>query len=217
MTYNNGQQYTDSSNVTYTVRCNSDNSQGSYSVVGVSSGGFATCFAACDESSSCAGFTYSGDANSGNCYLKSGEGTYIAAGGNLVSAFRVGGSPSGGTPSSSSMGPVSTPNGGSCSALAAQNGTYTDENGNTYQVRCGYDYSGPNLATAGVSSYSKCFAACDAVKSCVSFSYLGDSGGGTCYLKGYTTGAPSSGVDGAQLISGPSGPSSGSPTQSSTA
>ncbi|KAI7014941.1 hypothetical protein KC355_g4506 [Hortaea werneckii] len=165
----------------------------------------------------CAGFTYSGDANSGNCYLKSGEGTYIAAGGNLVSAFRVGGSPSGGTPSSSSMGPVSTPNGGSCSALAAQNGTYTDENGNTYQVRCGYDYSGPNLATAGVSSYSKCFAACDAVKSCVSFSYLGDSGGGTCYLKGYTTGAPSSGVDGAQLISGPSGPSSGSPTQSSTA
>lgn len=37
------------------------------------------------------------------------------------------------------------------------------------------------------------------------------------YLKSYTTGAPSSGVDGAQLISGPSGPSSGSPTQSSTA
>ncbi|KAI7313227.1 hypothetical protein KC315_g11758 [Hortaea werneckii] len=217
MTYNNCQQYTDSSNVTYNVRCNSDNSQGSYSVVGVSSGGFATCFAACDESSSCAGFTYSGDANSGNCYLKSAEGTYIPAGGNLVSAFRVGGSASGGTPSSSSMGPVSTPNGGSCSALAAQNGTYTDENGDTYQVRCGYDYAGPNLATAGVSSYSKCFAACDAVKSCVSFSYLGGSGGGTCYLKSYTTGAPSSGVDGAQLISGPSGPSSGSPTQSSTA
>ncbi|KAI7309518.1 hypothetical protein KC326_g7016 [Hortaea werneckii] len=165
----------------------------------------------------CAGFTYSGDANSGNCYLKSAEGTYIPAGGNLVSAFRVGGSAPGGTPSSSSMGPVSTPNGGSCSALAAQNGTYTDENGNTYQVRCGYDYAGPNLATAGVSSYSKCFAACDAVKSCVSFSYLGGSGGGTCYLKAYTTGAPSSGVDGAQLISGPSGPSSGSPTQSSTA
>ncbi|GAB1743163.1 hypothetical protein NU219Hw_g9019t1 [Hortaea werneckii] len=165
----------------------------------------------------CAGFTYSGDANSGNCYLKSAEGTYVPAGGNLVSAFRVGGPPSGGTPSSSSMGPVSTPNGGSCSALAAQNGTFTDENGNTYQVRCGYDYPGPNLATAGVSSYSKCFAACDAVKSCVSFSYLGGSGGGTCYLKGYTTGAPSSGADGAQLISGPSGPSSGSPTQSSTA
>lgn len=97
-----------------------------------------------------------------------------------MSAFRVGGSASGGTPSSSSMGPVSTPNGGSCSALAAQNGTYTDENGDTYQVRCGYDYAGPNLATAGVSSYSKCFAACDAVKSCVSFSYLGGSGGGTC-------------------------------------
>ncbi|KAI7234963.1 hypothetical protein KC330_g4517 [Hortaea werneckii] len=165
----------------------------------------------------CAGFTYSGDANSGNCYLKSAEGTYIPAGGNLVSAFRVGGSAPGGTPSSSSMGPVSTPNGGSCSALAAQDGTYTDENGNAYQVRCGYDYAGPNLATAGVSSYSKCFAACDAVKSCVSFSYLGGTGGGTCYLKGYTTGAPSSGVDGAQLISGPSGPSSGSPTQSSTA
>ncbi|KAI7157101.1 hypothetical protein KC349_g5867 [Hortaea werneckii] len=165
----------------------------------------------------CAGFTYSGDANSGNCYLKSAEGTYIPAGGNLVSAFRVGGSAPGGTPSSSSMGPVSTPNGGSCSALAAQNGTYTDENGRTYQVRCGYDYAGPNLATAGVSSYSKCFAACDAVKSCVSFSYLGGSGGGTCYLKGYTTGAPSSGVDGAQLIPGPSEPSSGSPTQSSTA
>ncbi|KAI7066508.1 hypothetical protein KC339_g15489 [Hortaea werneckii] len=165
----------------------------------------------------CAGFTYSGDANSGNCYLKSAQGTYIPAGGNLVSAFRVGGSAPGGTPSSSSMGPVSTPNGGSCSALAAQNETYTDENGNTYHVRCGYDYAGPNLATAGVSSYSKCFAACDAVKSCVSFSYLRGSGGGTCYLKSYTTGAPSSGVDGAQLISGPSGPSSGSPTQSSTA
>ncbi|KAI7550075.1 hypothetical protein KC331_g3411 [Hortaea werneckii] len=169
----------------------------------------------------CAGFTYSGDANSGNCYLKSAEGTYIPAGGNLVSAFRVGGSVPGGTPSSSSMGPVSTPNGGSCSALAAQNGTYTDENGRTYQVRCGYDYAGPNLATAGVSSYSKCFAACDAFKSCVSFSYLGGSGGSTCYLKGYTTGAPSgapsSGVDGAQLIPGPSEPSSGSPTQSSTA
>ncbi|RMY84142.1 hypothetical protein D0864_07644 [Hortaea werneckii] len=192
MTYTNGQQYTDSSNVTYTVRCNSDNSQGSYSVVGVSSGGFATCFTACDESTGCAGFTYSGDANSGNCYLKSAEGTYIPAGGNLVSAFRVGGPASGGSPSSSggpassgspassSMSPVSTPNGGSCSALAAQNGTYTDENGRTYQVKCGHDYPGPNLATAGVSSYSKCFAACDAVEGCVSFSYLGGSGGGTC-------------------------------------
>ena len=180
MTYNNGQQYTDSNNVTYTIRCNSDNSQGSYSVVGVSSGGFATCFTACDESSGCAGFTYSGDANSGNCYLKSAEGTYIPAGGDLVSAFRVGGSASDGSPSSSSMSPVSTPNGGSCSALAAQNSTYTDENGRTYQVKCGHDYPGPNLATAGVSSYSKCFAACDAVKGCVSFSYLGGSGGGTC-------------------------------------
>ncbi|KAI7610510.1 hypothetical protein KC346_g8709 [Hortaea werneckii] len=229
MTYTNGQQYTDSSNVTYTVRCNSDNSQGSYSVVGVSSGGFATCFTACDESTGCAGFTYSGDANSGNCYLKSAEGTYIPAGGNLVSAFRVGGPASGGSPSSSggpassgspassSMSPVSTPNGGSCSALAAQNGTYTDENGRTYQVKCGHDYPGPNLATAGVSSYSKCFAACDAVEGCVSFSYLGGSGGGTCYLKAFTTGVPSSGVDGAQLISEPSSSASGSPTQSSAA
>ncbi|OTA28629.1 hypothetical protein BTJ68_08987 [Hortaea werneckii EXF-2000] len=217
MTYTNGQQYTDSSNVTYTVRCNSDNSQGSYSTVGVSSGGFATCFTACDESSGCAGFTYSGDANSGNCYLKSTEGTYIPAGGSLVSAFRVGGSAPGGSPSSSSMGPVSTPNGGSCSALAAQNATYTDENGRTYQVKCGHDYPGPNLATAGVSSYSKCFAACDAVKGCVSFSYLGGSGGGTCYLKAYTTGVPSSGVGGAQLISEPSSSASASPTQSSAA
>ncbi|KAI7471093.1 hypothetical protein KC351_g12301 [Hortaea werneckii] len=222
MTYTNGQKYTDSSNVTYTVRCNSDNSQGSYSVVGVSSGGFATCFTACDESSGCAGFTYSGDANSGNCYLKSAEGTYIPAGGDLVSAFRVGGpasggSASGGSPSSSSMSPVSTPNGGSCSALAAQNGTYTDENGRTYQVKCGHDYPGPNLATAGVASYSKCFAACDAVKGCVSFSYLGGSGGGTCYLKAYTEAVSSSGVDGAQLISESSPSASGSPTQSSAA
>ncbi|KAI6793457.1 hypothetical protein KC361_g6163 [Hortaea werneckii] len=217
MTYTNGQQYTDSSNVTYTVRCNSDNSQGSYSTVGVSSGGFATCFTACDESSGCAGFTYSGDANHGNCYLKSAEGTYIPAGSSLVSAFRVGGSASGGSPSSSSTGPVSTPNGGSCSALAAQNATYTDENGRTYQVKCGHDYPGPNLATAGVSSYSKCFAACDAVKGCVSFSYLGGSGGGTCYLKAYTTGVPSSGVDGAQLISEPNSSASAFPTQSSAA
>ncbi|KAK5121931.1 hypothetical protein LTR85_004503 [Meristemomyces frigidus] len=90
--------YVDSNGVNYVIHCSQDNSQGSYgntyppslrpTFVGVNSGGFAQCFAACDASSGCIGFTYSGG-DSGNCYLKTAEGTYSSAGSNIVSAFRL--------------------------------------------------------------------------------------------------------------------------------
>ncbi|KAK5139461.1 hypothetical protein LTR04_003564, partial [Oleoguttula sp. CCFEE 6159] len=86
-TYVNGQTYTEEG-VDYLIRCSSDNSQNAYKGIGVSTGGFSTCFDVCNADAECNGFTFVGD-NGGNCYLKAVEGNYPTAPNYVVSAFRI--------------------------------------------------------------------------------------------------------------------------------
>ncbi|KAK4995582.1 hypothetical protein LTR66_004635 [Elasticomyces elasticus] len=84
--------YTDAMGTSYAIMCGMDSSGTTISTVPVSSGGFTRCFAACDGSPSCQGFTYSGQ-DAGNCYLKSSQGFFSPAmnGLTLVTSFRVAG------------------------------------------------------------------------------------------------------------------------------
>ncbi|KAF2719815.1 hypothetical protein K431DRAFT_203590, partial [Polychaeton citri CBS 116435] len=74
----------------------------------------------------------------------------------------------------------------------------TDKKGATYKVNCDYDYPGNDIASVGVSSFVDCFAACDALKGCIAFSFLS----GTCYLKEFAAngGKPSNSADAAALV-----------------
>jgi len=65
----NGTVFTDSSNVSYLIHCNADNTYPSQTTVQVDAEGYQGCFNACSVSTSCAGFTFVG-LDSGSCYLK---------------------------------------------------------------------------------------------------------------------------------------------------
>lgn len=226
---------------TYVVQCSTDNSQGAYSIVGVSSGGFSKCFSACEASSMCAGWTYSGT-DSGNCYLKDYEGTAVPAGNTIVSAFIVGGRPDTGS-SSSAVSVAATSSSGastssqsasatpsisprSCGAIGTFDGqftTYIDGNGKQYRVACKHEVGGSILSVESANTFDDCFSICDKTGGCAGFSWLSDNGPGNCYLKtGFnplnTIG--SSAADVAILIDGPisaSASGSASATGSATA
>jgi hypothetical protein len=82
------QVFTDPSGVSYRILCSTDSSEGSFRTVPVYSGGYGSCFGACDNTQGCGGFTHVGE-QSGNCYLKSRPGTFSSTTGNFVSAFKV--------------------------------------------------------------------------------------------------------------------------------
>ncbi|KAH0361609.1 hypothetical protein KCU65_g8625, partial [Aureobasidium melanogenum] len=78
--------YVDSNKVQYSIRCDADNSYGSFNSTSVSTGGFGKCFPACDNLAACAGFTFVGS-DSGICYLKANlpeDGYSSTAGSNYV-------------------------------------------------------------------------------------------------------------------------------------
>ncbi|CAK4033024.1 Hypothetical predicted protein [Lecanosticta acicola] len=183
-TYQTNQQVT-SGNSSYTIRCGTDNSVGSYQAVQVSSGGFASCVAACENSGGCLGWTYVGSDSSGFCYLKNSQGSFSPAGSNIISGFKQNPSPGGATTTSAAAAPTSTaPT--DCEALASGSGPaqYTDSNGAIYNITCKQDIGGGNLKSVQAGAFQGCFAPCDQAKSCVGFSYLN----GYCYLKSVQSG-----------------------------
>jgi hypothetical protein len=82
------QVFKDPSGISYLIFCSTDSSDSSFRTVPVYSGGYSSCFGACDSTQGCRGFTFVGE-QTGNCYLKSKPGTFSSAGGNFVSAFRT--------------------------------------------------------------------------------------------------------------------------------
>ena len=73
----------------YLVKCSTDSFGTSFRTVQVYSGGFGTCFGACDSTQGCAGFTYVGN-DVGNCYLKNTPGTlYPANNDNYITSFKL--------------------------------------------------------------------------------------------------------------------------------
>lgn len=101
----NSTVYVDFNNVSYDIHCSADNNYTSFDTVTIASGGFATCFGACDNATACEGFTYVGN-DSGSCYLKESmpESDYSnTAGGNYISVARTNATQANGTsPTSSS-------------------------------------------------------------------------------------------------------------------
>ncbi|KAL2129238.1 hypothetical protein VTI74DRAFT_8021 [Chaetomium olivicolor] len=68
----------------------------------------------------------------------------------------------------------------SCVGLTGEQGTYTNASGAVYQVVCGRDYSGSDVAPAvQTSTFAGCIDACDSAPGCADVSYVGES----CYLK----------------------------------
>lgn len=104
-------------------------------------------------------------------------------------------------------GAVSKRDDASCAALQAKFGNnYTSPvSGLQYTVKCGYDYSGYDLAAVSGSSFANCYDQCDGYPGCVSFSFAGGSGAGTCYLKrrGANTANPNGGISGGALVNMP--------------
>ncbi|KAI7506973.1 hypothetical protein KC347_g7238 [Hortaea werneckii] len=87
----NGTTFSDSSQIDYKIRCNSDNTYDSFNSIIVGTGGYDQCFSACSISTQCAGFTFVG-IDGGTCYLKQQmpNGDYIAKNGNnYVSCAKV--------------------------------------------------------------------------------------------------------------------------------
>ncbi|KAI4854238.1 hypothetical protein E4T44_00300 [Aureobasidium sp. EXF-8845] len=96
----------------------------------------------------------------------------------------------------------------SCAALQAQfpNSIYISPiNKLQYTINCGYDYSGYDLAAVSGSSFANCYDKCDGYPGCVSFSFAGGSGAGTCYLKrrGANTAKLQGGISGGALVNMP--------------
>lgn len=85
--YRSGRTY-NQYNANYVVRCAKDSGGDTQSVQKVSRGGFATCFDICERTKDCAGFTYSGGKEAGNCYLKSKIGSYSSSSDDLVSCHK---------------------------------------------------------------------------------------------------------------------------------
>ncbi|KAG9517107.1 hypothetical protein KCU93_g8897, partial [Aureobasidium melanogenum] len=94
----------------------------------------------------------------------------------------------------------------SCTALYAKYGSaFTSPSGNLYYISCGADYAGYDLAAVSGSSFANCYDKCDGYPGCVSFSFVGGSGAGTCYLKrrGASTATSNGGVNGGALVNMP--------------
>jgi hypothetical protein len=96
----------------------------------------------------------------------------------------------------------------SCASLQAKFGDspyISPTNKLQYTIKCGYDYSGYDLAAVSGSSFANCYDKCDSYPGCVSFSFAGGSGAGTCYLKrrGANTANLKGGISGGALVNMP--------------
>ena len=66
-----------------------------------------------------------------------------------------------------------------CVDKASDKTTYTTANGAVFQILCGYDYAGGDLAATNTDTFEACINACDTTAGCIDVSYVGQS----CYMK----------------------------------
>lgn len=75
-----------------------------------------------------------------------------------------------------------TPILGQCQQTVKNSGNiYRGGNGSPYELECGEDHYGGDLAAAGSATFLGCIDICNANPECIGYSYLG----GVCYLKKY--------------------------------
>lgn len=185
---------TDNLGNSYTVRCSSDSSQGSFAGKAATSN-YMDCMTLCDGTSGCTAFTYVGGtygSGSGTCWFKTVMGSAVSSGTNYISAARFVNST--GTLASSTSASGSSTSGSSTSgsntsaaatttlACPGQNQTvYTASTGARFLIECGFDHYAGDMGSAGVSSgdLAGCIAKCVATAGCVDVSLSGAA----CYMK----------------------------------
>ncbi|KAJ9630987.1 hypothetical protein H2203_001515 [Taxawa tesnikishii (nom. ined.)] len=189
------------SSTTYSLACGIDYNGEDLSNANTNS--FSDCLALCDETSGCVGVAYVGGANPGVCYMKSSISAGISNSG-VDSAARLGGASTGATSavagaasgvSSAVAGAASGDSGvsgavsGAVSALTSSsditcptnNGSiYPAPNGQNYQILCGVDNAGGDMASASVSSFAQCVQTCANTTGCVDVSFVPPN---MCYMK----------------------------------
>jgi len=80
---------------------------------------------------------------------------------------------------------------------------YTSYGRKVYNVTCGYDHAGGDLASGGAANFQACIEQCANTANCVTVTFTGGNGGtlsGTCYMKS-SIGSPvvNTGVNSAQF------------------
>ncbi|KAF2163575.1 hypothetical protein M409DRAFT_57458 [Zasmidium cellare ATCC 36951] len=179
-------QFTDEFGSLYKITCKHDIPGGNLKAV--TSPTFQDCFAQCDQTLNCVGFSWL----NGYCYLKTFQQNSISESpADVAVKVRAGpgvpGTVTGGVgnscatitmPQISATSVVPTPlvsAGASCKQLPPQVGLY--------KVTCGYDANGGDLSLAQANSFSACVPLCDTMPKCIGFACVGGSGAGICYFK----------------------------------
>ena len=177
--------YKAQSGTSYQILCGTDYAGGD--VAATHADTFALCIDACDAHATCIDVSYVG----GACYLKDRLTTTtpsrpewvwtakkVVVGGNAAAAL-------------------------TCEGGASDHTTYSAPSGKTFQVLCGIDYAGDDMAGVQTNSFSDCIDACDSASGCVDVSYVN----GACYLKKTTREAVERGhVWTAKVVETSSGP-----------
>ncbi|KAL2136946.1 hypothetical protein VTI74DRAFT_11128 [Chaetomium olivicolor] len=66
-----------------------------------------------------------------------------------------------------------------CAGEASHGDVYTAATGGQFDIVCGTDYAGGDIAATNTATFAACIDACDANPKCIDVSYAGES----CYMK----------------------------------
>ncbi|KAI0203467.1 WSC domain-containing protein [Astrocystis sublimbata] len=211
-----------SADASFEVHCGIDYAGGDIGALNANT--FGGCIDACASTAGCKAVAYVG----ASCYLKGSIGAPNPNGavwGARVAASSLTSSTTSTTSASTTTTtttttqvtntPTSLPPGNPV-CPASDGAIYQSGADNSFEVHCGIDYSGNDIAAYdGVATFAKCMDKCSTTGGCSAVAYLGQS----CYLKG-SVGAPNrnGGVWGAKIVASTttSSSTSTSPTTPST-
>ncbi|KAK0710441.1 hypothetical protein B0T21DRAFT_404982 [Apiosordaria backusii] len=143
---------------------------------------FQGCIEACESLVGCVDVSYVGEA----CYTKSSI-TVLVEAGHVWTAKKIQEAPP--QPSVSGSVSVRTTTASStsttvlpltCAGGQPSTPTHTTSEGRAYEILCGVDFGGGDIAASSQATLNSCLAACDSTKGCLGVAYAG----GQCYLKG---------------------------------
>ncbi|KAJ4298332.1 hypothetical protein N0V88_003357 [Collariella sp. IMI 366227] len=161
----------------FEITCGKDYAGGD--LLGTSAASFEECIQACDSNAECLNVAYI----HGACYLKKEQNPAVdntAVWGAIRKSTATAT-----TTTATTSSAISTPTKGplSCENNASNRVKFTSAKGGLYQVLCGVDFGGNDLAATTAASFEDCIAACDENKECVDVSFVAPS----CYLKSAAT------------------------------
>ncbi|KAK4204579.1 hypothetical protein QBC40DRAFT_216824 [Triangularia verruculosa] len=145
-------------------------------------GTFQGCIETCENLAGCVDASYVGE----TCYMKSSI-TVLVEAGHVWTAKKIKEAPTKSSVSGSVTPGTTRPSGTSptvvplvCSGGQASAPTHSTSVGRTYEILCGLDFGGGDIAASSQATLNGCLDACDATRSCVGVAYAN----GQCYLKG---------------------------------